>query len=108
MNNDIEKTLSQFKLKPPSENYFKKASNILKTKDVPVPLFNWNYLLAFGLMLSVAFNWYQYQQPKITIAPESLVANNSSAQKSQGGYSVIQGAMVPYGGMRDLTIKLEN
>ncbi len=108
MNNDIEKTLSQFKLKPPSESYFKKTSKILKTKAVSVPLFNWNYLLAFGLMLSVAFNWYQFQQPKITIAPESLVANNSSAQNSQGGYSVIQGAMVPYGSQRDLIVLLEN
>lgn len=69
--------------------------------------FNWNYLMAFSLVLSVAFNWYQYTQPAITLSSETLLTDNT-AQKSQGGYSVIQGAMVPYGGMRDLTIKLEN
>lgn len=108
MNNDIEKTLSQFKLKPPNESYSIKAKALLDRSDNSAPIFNWSYLLAFALMLSVAFNWHQYQQPKITVAPESLVADNSSAQKSQDGYTVIQGAMVPYGGMQDLTIKLEN
>ena len=108
MNNDIEKTLSQFKLKPPSESYSIKVKAILDRSDNSAPMFNWSYLLAFALMLSIAFNWIQYQQPKITVAPESLVADNSSAQKSITGYSITQGAMVPYGGMQDLTIKLEN
>jgi hypothetical protein len=107
MNDKFEQQLANIKLVKASNNYQQKARSILRPRSKPL-CFNWNYLWAMGLLLSLGFNWYQFTQPKVTIRPETMIAKNVPAQIPKHEYSVIQGAMVPYGGMRDLIIKLEN
>lgn len=112
INKDFEKQLQQLKLKAPTKNYKIKAKQILSDFKPQQTWFKWSYVLAFSLLLSLGFNVYLYSQPQIVIKTEALVAafvdDHSTAQKSVGGYSITQGAMVPYGGNRDITIILEN
>lgn len=112
INNDFEKQLQRLKLKAPTRNYQIKAKQLLTDLKPEKTWFKRSYVLAFSLLLSLGFNVYLYSQPQIVIQAEALVAalvdDHSTAQKPVGGYSITQGAMVPYGGNRDITIILEN
>ena len=111
MKNDFEKQLSNIKLKAQSKSYVNKGLNLLDELEKPKFNINWSYLLAFCLMLSMAFNWYQFNQPAVISNQENWLVENTNIQnpiKLAGRYSVTQGTMVPYSGNQDIIMILEN
>ena len=108
MNDNFEQKLKQLKIKQASIAYQTKANALLNEISSKQKGFNWSFIWALGLMLSVGLNFYLYSHSIKNGNQSNLVAKQSVAQKQTHGYSIKQGAMIPYDGNNDVTIILEN
>ncbi len=101
---DLEKKLSALSIKQADKSYqLKNQLLIQELKELNKP-FNWLYALAFSLVLSLMVNIYQFMQPKSEEINNNLAVQNNNAQNLSGGYSLIQGGLVPYSGHVDTAL----
>lgn len=108
MKDNFEQQLHQLNIRQSSTEYPSKATALLNEISTTQKHFNWSFLWAFGLMISLGLNLYLYTHSTKNLPPSNLIAQQSTAQKNTYGYSIKQGAMIPYDGNNDVIIILEN
>jgi len=111
MKDNFEQQLAHLKVKQPSSDYNAKVNMLLNKISSEQKGFNWSFIWAMGLLLSLGLNIYLYANTSSSVLQNNhtkLIAKNSTAQKLTHRHSIKQGAMIPYDGNNDVIIILEN